>query len=69
MKKNSLKHKVLFYLAIFTFAIIGGLWFLQVLSLDAYYEFTKTTAIEKIAKEVYNSHNSKNFCESNVVLE
>ena len=61
MKKNSLKHKVLFYLAIFTFVIIGGLWFLQVLSLGTYYELSKTSTIEKIAKKVYDSYDDKDY--------
>lgn len=61
MKKNSLKHKVLFYLTIFTVVIIGGLWFLQILSLGTYYELIKTSAIEKIANEVYNSYDSENY--------
>jgi len=61
MRKNSLKHKVLFYLAIFTFVIIGGLWFLQVLSLGTYYEISKTSTIEKIAKKVYDSYDDKDY--------
>ena len=61
MKKNSLKHKVLFYLTIFTIVILGGLWFLQILSLGTYYELMKTSAIEKIAKEVYDSYDKKNY--------
>ena len=61
MKKSSLKHKVLFYLTIFTIVIIGGLWFLQILSLGAYYELIKTSDIEKIANEVYNSYDDENY--------
>ena len=61
MKKNSLKNKILFYLTIFTIAIIGGLWFLQILSLGTYYELTKTSTIEKIATEVYDSYNKENY--------
>lgn len=61
MKKNSLKHKVLFYLIIFTIVIIGGLWFLQILSLGAYYELTKTSAIEKTANKVYSSYSKENY--------
>lgn len=61
MKKNSLKHKVLFYLAIFAIVIIGGLWVLQILSLGTYYELTKMSAIEKIADEVYNSYDDDNY--------
>ena len=61
MKKNSLKQKVLFYLAIFTLVIIGGLWFLQVLSLGTYYEISKTSTIEKIAKKVHDSYDDKDY--------
>jgi len=61
MKKNSLKHKLLFYLTIFATVIIGGLWFLQILSLGTYYEISKTSKIEKIAKKVYNSYNEENY--------
>ena len=61
MKKNSLKRKVLFYLAIFTFVIIGGLWFLQIFSIDVYYELSKTSKIEKIAKKVYESYDDEAY--------
>ena len=61
MKKNSLKHKILLYLTIFTIVIIGGLWSLQILSLGTYYEFTKISAIEKIADKVYNSYDSDDY--------
>jgi hypothetical protein len=61
MKKNSLKNKILFYLTIFTIVILGGLWFLQVLSLGTYYELTRTSAIEKIANKVYESYESEKY--------
>ena len=61
MKKNSLKHKILFYLAIFTLIIIGGLWFLQILSLGTYYEVSKISTIEKIAKKVQDSYDDKDY--------
>ena len=60
MKKSSLKNKILLYLTIFTIVIIGGLWSLQILSLGTYYEFTKISAIEKIADKVYNSYAEDN---------
>lgn len=61
MKKNSLKHKILFYLTIFTVVIIGGLWFLQILSFGTYYELTKTLAIKKIAIKVHTSFGQKDY--------
>ena len=61
MKKNSLKHKLLFYLTIFTIVILGGLWFLQILSLGTYYELTRTSAIEKIANKVYDSYDDEDY--------
>lgn len=61
MKRNSLKRKILFYLTIFTFVIVGGLWILQILSLGTYYELTKTSAIKKIANEVYSLYDKDNF--------
>lgn len=61
MKKSSLKGKVLFYLTIFTFVIVGGLWFLQILSLDVYYELSKVSTIEKVASEVYKLYDNENY--------
>jgi len=61
MKKSSLKHKILFYLFIFTFVILGGLWILQVLSLGTYYELTKVSEIQKIASKVYSNYDSVNY--------
>ena len=58
MKKNSLKNKVWLYLLIFTFLILGALWFLQVLFLNTYYEWSKKSEIKAIAakiKEIYKS--------------
>ena len=56
MKKNSLKLKVLFYLTIFTVLILGGIWTLQILSLDIYYEWNKQFEIKKIASSVVNAY-------------
>lgn len=52
MKRNSLKNKILKYLLIFTFVILGGIWFLQILSLDIYYELSKKSEIKNIASKV-----------------
>lgn len=62
MKKNSLKNKVWYYLLILTFLILGGLWVLQVLSLNIYYEWSKYKEIKNISnkiKEVYKSEDYK----------
>ena len=67
MKKNSLKNKVWTYMLIFTFFILGGLWILQVLSLNTYYEWSKYTEIRNIAnkiKEIYNSDDYKDQLDS-----
>ena len=61
MKRNSLKSKVLLYLLIFTIIVLGGLWILQVLSLNTYYEWSKSSDIKKIAlkiKSIYESSSS-----------
>ncbi|MBQ9072202.1 MAG: HAMP domain-containing histidine kinase [Bacilli bacterium] len=61
MKKNSLKNKVWFYLLIFAVVIICGIWFLQILSLDVYYEFSKKNEMKDIANSVSESYNQKNY--------
>lgn len=52
MKRNSLKIKVWLYLSIFVILIIGGIWLLQILSLNIYYEWNKKSEIESIASQV-----------------
>lgn len=61
MKKNSLKSKVLLYLSIFTLVILGGIWFLQILSLDMYYEWNKKSEIKGIANKVLSAYNNGNY--------
>ena len=56
MKKNSLKTKVLFYLVIFTLVILGGIWSLQILSLDVYYEWNKQSEIKKISNTIIDAY-------------
>ena len=63
MKKSSLKNKVWFYLLIFAVVIICGIWFLQILSLDVYYEFSKKNEIKDIANAVSESYKEKNYNE------
>jgi len=61
MKKNSLKAKVWFYLASFSFIILGGIWFLQILSLDIYYEWNKASEIKVIARKVSNAYKTGDY--------
>ena len=58
MKKNKLKTKVLLYLGIFALVILGGIWVLQILSLDIYYEWNKKSEIKKISTEIINAYKS-----------
>ena len=67
MKKNSLKNKVWNYLLIFTIFILGGLWILQVVFLNTYYEWSKKSDIKSIAtkvSELYSSSDYKNELDS-----
>lgn len=61
MKKNSLKNKVWIYLSVFTISILVGILFLQLFSLNIYYEWSKISEIEKIANKVSNAYNSNNY--------
>lgn len=61
MKKNSLKTKVWIYLSIFSLVILAGIWFLQILSLDTYYEWNKKSEIKGIANKVLNAYNNGNY--------
>ena len=61
MKRNSLKNKILKYLLIFTFVILGGIWFLQILSLDIYYELSKKSEIKNIASKVKTAYAANDY--------
>lgn len=61
MKRNSLKNKILKYLLIFTFVILGGIWFLQILSLDIYYELSKKSEIKNIASKVKMAYAANDY--------
>lgn len=60
MKKNSLKTKVWLYISIFALVILAGIWFLQILSLDFYYEWSKKSEIKSIATKVLNAYKTDN---------
>ena len=61
MKKNSLKTKVWLYLSLFALVILAGIWFLQILSLGVYYEWSKKSEIKDIANEVFNAYSTANY--------
>jgi len=63
MKKSKLKNKVWFYLLIFAIVIICGIWFLQILSLDLYYELSKKSEIKDIATIVSKTYTSGDYSE------
>lgn len=61
MKRNSLKTKIWLYLSVFSLVILAGIWFLQILSLDIYYEWNKKSEIKGIANKVLNAYNNGNY--------
>lgn len=61
MKKSKLKNKVWLYLFIFAFVIILGIWFLQILSLDIYYELSKKSEIKNIATQISKKYTSGDY--------
>lgn len=61
MKRNSLKKKILKYLIIFTFIILGVIWLLQILSLDIYYEMSKKSEIKNIASKVKSAYAENDY--------
>ncbi len=61
MKKNSLKKHVWIYLSVFALLIIGGICFLQIFSLNIYYEWNKKNEIESIADKVKESYENYNY--------
>lgn len=63
MKKNRLKNKIWFYLFVFAVVIICGIWFLQILSLDIYYELSKKSEIKNIATTVSKAYTSGDYTE------
>lgn len=63
MKKNSLKVKVWLYLALFSFLILVAIWLLQIISLDTYYEYRKSSEISKVADQVVELYNNNNYQE------
>ena len=54
--KKSLRTKVLIYLSILVFIILGGILFLQILSLGKYYEWMKGYQIKNVASKVISEY-------------
>lgn len=59
--KNKLSFKILIYLVIFSIIILGVLWFLQVLSLDKYYELSVKRDINKVVDKIKENYNDDNY--------
>lgn len=65
MKKSKLKNKVWLYLLIFAIVIILGIWFLQILSLDIYYELSKKSEIKNLSSLISKNYINGNYDELN----
>lgn len=61
MKKNSLQGKILFYLTVFAIFILGGVWTLQMLSLDVYYEWNKQSDIKGTSSKIVSAYKNNNI--------
>ena len=68
MKKSKLKNKVWFYLFIFAVVIICGIWFLQILSLNFYYELSKKSEIKDIASSISKIYTNKDYTDELNIL-
>lgn len=64
MKKNSLKVKVWFYLAIFSFIILLSIWIFQIAFLGTYYEQSKSREMSSIATAVQDIYNNNYYYEN-----
>lgn len=61
--KNKLNVKILLYLIIFSVIILVSLWFLQVISLDKFYEMSVKKDINNVLKEIKNNYDEENYQE------
>lgn len=63
LKKNSITTKVWLYLTLFSISILAFLWIFQVVFLNKYYEFSKTSEITAIGDTIIKNYNtnSNNF--------
>ncbi len=58
LKKNSLTTKVWLYLTLFSISILAFLWIFQVVFLNKYYEFSKTSEINSIGNTIVANYSS-----------
>ena len=61
--RNKLNFKVLSYLVVFSIIILAVLWFLQVVSLDKYYELSVKRDISKVVDEIRENYDSDKYQE------
>ena len=59
MKKSSLKTKVWISLSIFAAFMLLCIWLLQIVSLDVFYEWSKSNEIKNISNKVEKSYNDQ----------
>ena len=59
--RNKLEYKVWLYLIIFSFIIIGLLWFFQVLSLENYYEISTKNEMQIVLEQVRNNYEKNDY--------
>ena len=59
--KNKLNFKILSYLVVFSIIILSLLWFLQILSLDKYYELSVKGDINDVVDEIKDHYNDDNY--------
>lgn len=62
-KKNKLKYKILIYFIIFSIVILALLWFLQVVSLNKYYELSVKRDISNVIEEIKENYENDNYQE------
>ena len=61
--KNKLNVKIIIYLITFSIIILLILWFLQVISLDKFYEMSVKKDINNVMKEIKENYNNDNYQE------
>lgn len=62
-KTKSLHFKVWFYLIVFSLSVIALLWFCQIVSLDYFYEYSKSKELDLITLKIDKSYTKDNFYE------
>ena len=59
MKKSSLKTKIWVSLSVFATFMLLCIWLLQIVSLDVFYEWSKSNEIKGIANRVVSYYNNQ----------